>query len=172
MAWRIVAGRLSGNMTIAIGRTAWLCVEGDLQAPPEESTWIKADGVDFPAFGPPTPFFWLQGATAAIEEPDGTITGSLSREEAAANVTDEDPESLEESWLLMKSMLGAEALNKIGYEARRDPLGRISWVKILHGQGRVSTYEYTHLPEPIRILPPDTRQGRDNRPTLFEQIGN
>lgn len=167
MVWRIVAGKLKGHMTVAVGREAWLCMSSEADALKCESSWFKMEGVDFPAFGPTRPLFWLQGAISASLGPSGEIIGSLSRDEAAANVTGEDPEALEESWLMLKSSLRPEALNAIGYQVRLDSRGRIASARIQEGADALSAYEYTYPLETVRIIPPESQDGRDRLQVLF-----
>lgn len=170
MAGRIVAGKLKGNMTVAMGRTAWFSVPNAPDASEHESGWFTMECVDFPAFGPTRPLFWLQGAISANSGPDGAIIGSLSHDAVVANVTDEDPEALEEDWRMIKAMLGPEAINAVGYEVRVDSLGRIASAKIEVKAGEPSTYGYTYPLEPVRIIPPDTQAGEESLQALFATL--
>ncbi|AQP46850.1 hypothetical protein BW730_04225 [Tessaracoccus aquimaris] len=87
-----------------------------------------------------------------------------------ANVTDEAPEALEEGWLMIRNMLGPEAMNAIGYEVRLDSLGRIASAKIEVRAGDPSAYEYTYPLEPVRITPPDTQAGEESLQALFADL--
>lgn len=167
------AGLVPGAPSVAVGRWLYSCVgAAQSEGSPdlgESSNWVRSDGVGFPAFGPPTPLYWLMGAVTA-EDDQGKLSGVISRVKSLEVVDLVDRDAVNESWEISGMGIGHGPLSGVDYETSVDPTGRIGIVILTYPNGVTASYQYHYLDQAVTIDPPEVSQDFDVR-SLFARIG-